>query len=207
MNAALPTLYFRSDCPFCWKVRIVLAELDIQYVAVETQLGEKHPDVLRLNPKGSVPVFVDGEATIWESSVIIEYVLDGPKRSLLLPNTPAKRSDARLLHSYSDSVVGPALRGLVFEKRSNAKESWNLKFIAESETAWRACQEQLADWLGDKDYFCDQFSIAECALLARFAIADYYGSPIPKHLERLESWYSAGNRRHSFKSTFPDAFV
>lgn len=207
MTTRLPTLYYRADCPFCWKVRIALAELDIEYVPVETRLGEKHPEVLRLSPKGSVPVFVDDETTIWESSVIIEYLLDEPRQSRLMPGTREKRSEARLLHCYSDNVVGPALRGLVFEKRSSSEDAWNMALIEESESAWRRCQEQLADWLGNKEYFCDQFSIAECALLARFAIADFYGAPIPGHQQSLKNWYNAGVQRRSFKSTFPDVFA
>ena len=203
MNTRLPTLYYRADCPFCWKVRIALAELDIQYLSVETQLGEKHPEVVRLNPKGSVPVFFDGETAIWESSVIIEYLLDGPKQSQLLPSTPEARSEARLLQSYSDSVVGPALRGLVFEKRSKSEEEWDLELIEKSCAAWIQCQEQLASWLGDKDYFCSQFSIAECALLARFGIAEFYGAGVTGHLKGLERWYHAGTQRRSFKSTYP----
>ena len=52
------TLYQRTDCPFCWKVRIALAELDIEYQSVDTVLGEKHPEVQRLSPTGTVPVLV-----------------------------------------------------------------------------------------------------------------------------------------------------
>lgn len=207
MNTVLPTLYYRADCPFCWKVRIALVELDIKYRSIETQLGEKHPDVQRLNPKGSVPVFVDGDTTIWESSVIIEYLLDGPRQSQLLPGTPENRSTARLLHSYSDSVVGPALRGLVFEKRAKPETDWNIETIQKSEQAWEQCQEQLAQWLGDKEYFCDQFSIAECALLARFGIAEFYDAQIPNQMQNLKRWYQNGRQRPSFQSTFPAAFT
>ena len=68
------TVYQRTDCPFCWKVRIALSELGLEYQVVETRLGEKHPEVGRLSPTGSVPVLVDGETSIWESAVILEYL-------------------------------------------------------------------------------------------------------------------------------------
>ena len=32
------TLYHRADCPFCWKVRIALHELDVPYKEVEIKL-------------------------------------------------------------------------------------------------------------------------------------------------------------------------
>lgn len=203
MNTALPTLYYRADCPFCWKVRIALAELGIQYRSVETQLGEKHPDVLRLNPKGTVPVYVDDESEIWESSVIIEYLLDGPRQSHLLPGTPGKRSEARLLHSYSDSVVGPALRDLVFEKRSKPQSEWDRTVIDSSAAAWRSCQRYLENFLAGREYFVDRFSFADCALLARFGIADYYGAAIPSELEGLRDWFRRGQKRSSYINTYP----
>ena len=68
------TLYQRTDCPFCWKVRIALAELDVEHQLVDTELGQKHPEVGRLSPTGSVPVLVDGELAIWESAVILDYL-------------------------------------------------------------------------------------------------------------------------------------
>ena len=76
------TLYHRSDCPFCWKVRIALVELGINYQLIDTVLGEKHPEVIKYNPKGSVPVFVDGPTVIWESNTILEYLEDvyGPEK-------------------------------------------------------------------------------------------------------------------------------
>ena len=50
------TLYQRTDCPFCWKVRIALVEYGIEFDTVDTVLGEKHPEVTRLSPSGTVPL-------------------------------------------------------------------------------------------------------------------------------------------------------
>lgn len=206
MSGFEPTLYYRADCPFCWKVRIVLAELSINYRHVELVLGEQHPDVLRFSPKGSVPVLVDADGVVWESAVIVEYLLDRSQASDLLPNTAVKRSAVRLLQSYSDTIVGPALRGQVFEKRSKPKEDWSEEVIQKSQIAWVNCQIELAQRLGNNDYFCEQFSIAECALLPRFAIAAFYGSPIPNELQDLRRWFDLGVRRPSFLATYPKIF-
>ncbi len=198
-------LYYRDDCPFCWKVRIALAELNISYKGTETTLGVKHRDVARLSPKGSVPVLVDGTTVIWESSVIVEYLHDQTGISKLLPDAAAERSRARLLQSYSDSVIGPALRGLVFEKRAKPSAEWDRSIIDSSETAWQSCQEQLNDWLLE-EAFPSSFGIAQCALLPRFGIADHYGSPIPPSFTSLINWYRETRTRESFTSTYPRSF-
>lgn len=205
MTTGLPTLYYRADCPFCWKVRIALAELNISYKGTETVLGEKHSSVARLSPKGSVPVLVDSTTVIWESSVIVEYLHDQSGISQLLPDTAAERSRVRLLQSYSDSVIGPALRGLVFEKRAKPSAEWDWEIIDNSETAWQACQAQLNDWISE-GAFPSSFGAAHCALLPRFGIAEYYDSPIPSSFTALTNWYRETSTRESYTSTYPYGF-
>ena len=201
------TLYHRSDCPFCWKVRIALAELGINYQLIDTVLGEKHPEVIKYNPKGSVPVFVDGPTVIWESNTILEYLEDvyGPEK--LYPGSPAQRAQQRLLVSYSDTVVGPALRDQVFEKRSKPKAEWDWDVIHKSEEAWRNCLAQLEQWLGDKPYFSDKFSVAECALLPRFGIAEAYGATAYQNFPQIMRWFKELKQRQCYRKTFPRQFI
>jgi glutathione S-transferase len=55
---------------FTAKVRIALAEKGLAYERVEVgwslarRYEPHHPDVLALNPKGQVPVLVDGELAV-----------------------------------------------------------------------------------------------------------------------------------------------
>jgi len=118
------TLYERSDCPFCWKVRLALAELDLDYESVATRLGEKHPELARLSPTGTVPVLVDGDTVVWESAVILEYLDGRYSPGLLFPGDAVQQARIRLLHAYSDKIVGGCLRELVFEKRSRPESDW-----------------------------------------------------------------------------------
>ena len=200
------TLYQRSDCPFCWKVRLALSVLNVSYQTVNITLGEANPQIQSLSPKGSVPVLVDDNVVIWESSVILEYLLDGPLSRALLPAHANARSQARLLQNYSDTVVGPAIRGLVFEKRSKPEHEWDNSLINSSESSWRACQAYLDGQLGDQAFFVQEFSVVECALIPRFAIADYYGCPIPAELKRLRDWFSRCQQKDCYRLTYPKVF-
>ena len=52
-------LYDYPDCPFCQKVRVVLAEKDLEFekLLVDLHKGEqKAPEFLKLNPYVKVPV-------------------------------------------------------------------------------------------------------------------------------------------------------
>ncbi len=189
-----------------------MAELQIDYQLVDTVLGEKHPEVIRLNPKGSVPVFIDGgsdekDCVIWESNTILEYLDDVYGPGKLYPGSAAQRSQQRLLVSYSDSVVGPALRGQVFEKRSKPEVEWDWDVINTSEKAWRNCLAQLEEWLGDKSYFTEAFSAAECALLPRFGVAEVYGATVYQDFPQIASWFSEMKLRRSYLDTSPTSFI
>ena len=201
------TLYHRTDCPLCWKVRLGLDELGVDYSIVNTRLGEKHPDVVRYNPKGSVPVLIDGEAAIWESNATLEYLDEKFAPGRLFPGGPEQRVKARLLLSYSDTVVGPALRELVFEKRSKPGDQWDKQKIDQSEDAWRVCLRQLSIWLDGKDYFCGSFSAAECALIPRLGIAEAYGASGIDEFPLLKRWFCDLKQRPSYRETHPDNFI
>jgi glutathione S-transferase len=201
------TLYHRADCPFCWKVRMGLGELQLEYDIVDVSLGEKHPDVVRYNPKGSVPVLLDADTVIWESSAILEYLDEKYAQGVLYPGEAEQRARARLLQSYSDTVVGPALRELVFEKRSKPENQWDTGKLQQSEDAWRECLRQLSNWLDGNDYFCGTISAAECALLPRFGIAEAYGAPGVEEFPLLNRWFCELKQRPSYIETYPNKFI
>ena len=198
----------KPECPFCWKVRLGLSELQIDYNVIHTELGEKHPDVLRYNPKGSVPVFVDGETVIWESNVMLEYLDDKYASGGLYPKSAEQRAKVRLILCYSDTVIGPALRELVFEKRSKSEEQWDSGKIHQSENAWQECLRQLSSWLNGKEFFNHQFSAVECALIPRFGIAEAYGaSTVVEEFPLLGRWFSEMKQRRCYQETYPESFI
>ena len=201
------TLYERTDCPFCWKVRLALAELGLEYKIVATRLGEKHPELARLSPTGTVPVLVDGDTVVWESAVILEYLDGRYSPGLLFPGDAAQQARIRLLHAYSDKIVGGCLRELVFEKRSRPESDWDQGVIQSSERKWRGCQIRMEQDLGENRFFGERFSAADCALGARFGVAQAYGAGVTTEFPRLQRWYAALVKRPGWKSAYPSSFI
>lgn len=71
------TLYDFERSGNCYKVRLLLAMLGEPYqkVRIDVIAGETDSPVLRrLNPRGQVPVLVDGEQVIWDSMAILVYL-------------------------------------------------------------------------------------------------------------------------------------
>ena len=68
-------LWFSEGSPFARKVRIVLAEKGLEYekdVLNGIRPAETHRTI---HPGLMVPVLVDGEITMFESNLIIDYLL------------------------------------------------------------------------------------------------------------------------------------
>ena len=68
------TLYFHPLSSYCQKVLIAFYELDLPF---ETVLVEGREEHLKLWPLGTIPVLVDGEQVLPESTTIIEHIDDG----------------------------------------------------------------------------------------------------------------------------------
>jgi glutathione S-transferase len=200
-------LYQRTDCPFCWKVRIALAEYGIGYQTVDTVLGEKHPEVQRLSPTGTVPVLVDGELAVWESAVILDYIDARFIPGKLISTDPVAGAEQRLLQAYSDKIVGGCLKEIVFEKRSKPQSEWDREKLCDGETRWRACQGWLERELAARPYFGEGYSAADCALAARFGVAEAYGSGVDDDFPGLREWYRGVTSRPSWPQAFPTSFI
>jgi glutathione S-transferase len=95
-----------ARCPFCARVRLALAEKELDYETVDVDLSDRPQWLLELNPpSGRVPVLDDG-FTLPESDVIMAYLDERYPERPLLPSDPAERARARLLLHRFDELLG-----------------------------------------------------------------------------------------------------
>jgi glutathione S-transferase len=111
----LLTLWHAWNCPFCQRVRIVLAEKDLPWQDREIDLARKPPEVLALNPPtGGVPIAVDDGAVVPESLVLMQYLDERYPERPLAPRDAVGRARMRLLFERAGELaagVGKVLRG------------------------------------------------------------------------------------------------
>jgi glutathione S-transferase len=78
-NAIVPTIKL-YDFPVsgnCYKIRLLLSMMKVNYQSIQVNLGggaNQTNDFLAMNPRGQVPVIVDGETTVWDSMAILAYL-------------------------------------------------------------------------------------------------------------------------------------
>ena len=91
------TLYDAARCPYCARVRIVLAEKGIEYETVEIDLDDRPAWIYEKNSLGRVPVLEEDTFVLAESAVIDEYLEERYPEPPLWPADPGERALGRLL--------------------------------------------------------------------------------------------------------------
>lgn len=161
---------------FSRKVEIALTEKGLfescerEMVPFNQQVGyqPKHPAVLEANPKGQVPVLVDGDLTLFDSTLIFEYLEDAYPTLALLPKGAAARARCRLLELYADDVLFQLMRKLVHRSdmppADAAARAAQIEVGKQAEAAIAHEFAKLAVQLAGKRFFCGDLSIADIGL-------------------------------------------
>ncbi len=196
----MPTLYSGPLSLFTAKVRIALAEKDIDYERVEVPFGRqgyepKHPQVLAHNPKAQVPVFVDGDLVLWDSTVIVEYLEDRWPEPRLLPEDPAERARVRMAELHADEVFFPNVWTLianVFYGAGGAEE------IAGAKDALARQYADLDAALKDREWIAaDRFNPADVTYRLAILFASTLGAAPSSERTALGGWLARMDSRPS----------
>jgi ganglioside-induced differentiation-associated protein 1 len=111
------TLYHHGSSVCAGKVRLALAEKGLPWKGVYVDLlaGEQfRPEFLAVNPKAVVPVLIDGNKTVTESTVISEYLEETRPSPPIFPADAYLRAKARLWTKAVDEELHPACAALTF---------------------------------------------------------------------------------------------
>ncbi len=101
------TLVDAARCPYCARVRMVLAEKGLEWETIEVELADRPGWLWQLNPTGKVPVLQGDGWVLPESAVICEYLNDANPEPPLWPDDPIERAAGRLLVFRFDDFSGP----------------------------------------------------------------------------------------------------
>lgn len=100
---------FRQS-PFCDKVRLVLAAKGLSYDVIEVTPGLGQIALFRLSGQRQVPVLVDGETVICDSTAIALHLERRAPQPALLPVDPEQRARCLLLEDWADTALALGVR-------------------------------------------------------------------------------------------------
>ena len=183
---------------FAKKVEIALAEKGVaceRVLAAFTQTegySPRHPEVIAHNPKRQVPVLIDGDLALYDSTVIIEYLED---------LDPRARARCRLLELYGDEIILPPLTQLMHRNTPGARDHkdwahWEQNAVS-AEEALAGHYAKIDEELSRGDYLCGAFSAADISVFLQFFYAQRLGAPSMRPHPRLWDWFARVKARAS----------
>ena len=134
----------------------------------------------RLSPLRRIPVLIDGDVTLCDSSVICAYLDEGYPQHPLLPSDPQDRARARWLEEFADSRLGDIFIWALFYQRIVRPAVWGEP--ADEERIAKAVNEDapraldyLEGELPASGYLFDDIGLADIAIASFFRNANYAG--------------------------------
>ncbi|AKF49970.1 MULTISPECIES: glutathione S-transferase N-terminal domain-containing protein [Pseudomonas] len=181
------------------RVRIVLAEKGVSAEIIEVVAGRHPPQLIEVNPYGSVPTLVDRDLALYESTVVMEYLDERYPHPPLLPVYPVARANSRLLiHRIQRDWCG--LVDLILDTRS--KEPARVQ-------ARKELRESLAGvspLFAEKAFFMsDELSLVDCCLLPILWRLPILGIELPRPAKPLLDYMERQFAREAFQTSLSDA--
>jgi glutathione S-transferase len=185
-------LYSGPLSMFGAKVEIAAREKGIDFDLVmvpfhlERGYSPKHPEVLRVNPKRQVPVIVDDDVELFDSTQLFEYLEDRWPEPPLWPRSVAARAEARQQEHGSDEVFFPhviRLMGLRASPDPVEAPEWKA-----ATTGIEAYYRRLDPLLRDREYIAGQFSYADIAFYMAQFFAARHTVPLTSEHPHLLAW-------------------
>src|SRR5262245_52441628 len=97
-------LYELTDSPFCIKARICLNWKRVPFRRVPATIGRRG-ELRRLNPLRKVPVLVEGDAVVADSSAIVRHLESCHPEPALLPKDTDARAYSLLVEEWADEAL------------------------------------------------------------------------------------------------------
>jgi len=160
------TLVSHELCPFVQRAAISLEEKGVPFERINVDLANKPDWFLKISPLGKVPLLKVGEAVIFESAVIVEY-LEETQPSPLHPTDPLKRAEHRAWMEFGSSIL---------------MDLWNFYTAADDATFQAKAKlitekfERLEQTLGEGPYFDG----------VRFSLVDAVFGPVFRYFDTFD---------------------
>lgn len=186
------TLYY-SPGACSMAIHALLEELGQSCKLERVDLGAKRsPEFLKTNPRGQVPVLVDGDLAIRESAAIIQHLVEKHGSDLIPAAKGTARTKALQWLSFANASLHPAYSRVFWLLRVAKDNEALIKAAIENINAiWKDIDDQLAD---TKYIAGDKITAADIliAVIANWGIASFPQKPeLGANVKRLVKEISA----------------
>lgn len=178
------------------RVRLVLAEKDINTEIVTISAGESNSELLQLNPQGTLPTLVDRDLALYDAKVITDYLDERYPHPPFMPIDPVSRARTRLAQYRIESDWYSLLPDAPDQKLSPDEAG-----------------KTLADSIADADdvfaalpfFFSEEYSILDATLAPLLWRLPAYGIVLPESATAVRDYAKRMFARPGFEASLSDA--
>ena len=178
-----PLSMFGAKAEIALREKAIAFELEMVPFEMKTLYQPKHPEVARINPKRQVPVLVDGDLEVFDSTQIFEYLETIRPEPALWPAEPKARARARLLELKSDEVYFPPVIRLMGLQTTPDDPA-----AVEARAAAGQFYDELERTMDGRQWLAGDYSYADIA----FYMAQLFGArmtaPMTDAHPKLQAW-------------------
>ncbi|HEY8025466.1 MAG TPA: glutathione S-transferase family protein [Burkholderiaceae bacterium] len=200
------TLYAHPFASYCWKVTIALYENNTPFAYRQIDLGnaDSAAELERLWPFKKFPVLSDGEKTVIESTIIVEYLdLHHPGAARLLPLDATAALDVRFADRFFDNYVQAPMQAIVSDALRGENRDPNT--VAQARANLDRAYAWLEQHMAGREWSAGAaFTLADCSAAPALFYADWV-HPIGEAFPNVRAYRQRLNARPSVARTIDEA--
>ncbi|KAI9890384.1 MAG: hypothetical protein M1814_004170 [Vezdaea aestivalis] len=193
-------LYGSCFCPFVQRVWIALEAKGVSYQYIEVDPYKKPDSLLQVNPKGLVPAMRLGDACVFDSMPLIQYLEDVDASRSLLPPDPFQKWHSRYWANHVNDRIVPFFYKTLQAQKTEAQISNAEQLRTEIAKAVDACDPTGPFFLGPVLSLVDVVFAPWMLRLSR-VLKPYRGWPDPEIGSRWGAWVNAIESNEHVRAT------
>ncbi len=195
-------LYWASGSPYSWRVLLALEHKGLSYNSHLLQLSKQEqisPQMLRMNPRGRLPVLKDGDYVVFESVAVLYYLDLKYPRKPIFGHTPEEAAVIMRVISEFQAYTEAHLMGICITfLGGNSKLSADaliesMHFVAREA---RTIEQRLSksDWIVGANYSAADIVIFSAIQILRHALGQSDAEDLARRFMPIEINYPALGR-------------
>lgn len=190
--------------PPTWRVQLTLAEKGLAWDEVQVPYDRKPAELLEVNPRGQVPALRVGDAAVFETVAILEYLESAFPEPPLLPTSTADRATALTrIHEVSNYLM-PAFMAVWRHRMAGGDAQRGAELVGE-------VRAELARWEVYLDRAGGSYFAGGAVSMADLSVFPYLAGAVRGGLSmdafaRLRAFYEVMTARPSVQRTWPPSW-
>jgi glutathione S-transferase len=177
----------------------------MDFELIEINLDQKPEWFEKISPYSKVPVLLHGDAVIYESSVINEYLDEITSSHSLLPSSPLERAAARIWIDFDNAKIIPIFYKILLSQDEIVQEQLKTQMMENLHFLER---EGFSNTDNGPFWFGRLLSLVDIAMYPHFerfgVLAHYRGLELPTDCTKIRTWLNAMKELPSVRQTTND---